>query len=526
MFDILHNSTKWKAGVISVKEQFKEKTLEALSSVLPVTVIVLLLATFLVPMEIGTVALFLCGALLLVVGMGLFSLGTEMAMMPMGEGIGAQLSKVHKVWLVALVSLIMGIMITAAEPDLQVLAHQVPAIPNMTIVLTVSVGVGIFLVIAVLRTLFKMSLSRILIGFYILMFGLAAFVPPEFLAVAFDSGGVTTGPITVPFIMALGLGLASLRSDRDAIDDSFGLVAICSIGPILSVMILGIFYNPTGAVHEPLQIPHIETTRDLVNQFLDAMPLYIYEVFIAMVPLLAAFILLQVITKRFRQHQLIRMCIGFAYTFAGLVLFLTGVNVGFISVGHLLGSQLASLNVWLLLVIGVIVAYFIVAAEPAVYILNKQVEEVSNGAISRQVMLQTLSIGVAVSVGLALIRVITGISIFWLMIPGYVIALAMTFFVPKIFVGIAFDSGGVASGPMSTTFLLPLAMGACEALGGNVMTDAFGIVAMVAMTPLIAIQVLGIYYSRKEKHNALATSGGIIGDDFDDEDENTDHEVF
>lgn len=478
--------------------KLKEKINEAFSSVLPVSIIVLLLDIMFVGMSLGTLTMFLVGVALLIVGMGLFSLGADIAMMPIGESVGVQITKTKKIWFIVLVCFLLGVIITIAEPDLQVLAGQVPAIPNMTIVLTVAVGVGLFLVIAILRVLLKINLSLLLFIFYGIMFILAIFVPGNFLAVAFDSGGVTTGPITVPFILAMGIGLASVRGDKDSKDDSFGFVALCSIGPILAVMLLGIFYNPQEAAHSGAVIPEVETMRDVLQQFAVAIPECFKEVLIAVLPIAAFFFIFQIISKRFRKRQLLKICVGLVYTLVGLVMFLAGVEVGFIPVGTLLGGELAgSAYKWLLIPIGMLIGYFIVAAEPAVHVLNIQVEEISGGAIPKKAMSLCLSIGVAVSVGLAMVRVLTGISIMWFLIPGYAISLFLTFKVPKIFTGVAFDSGGVASGPMTSTFLLPFAIGACEAAGGNVMTDAFGIVAMVAMTPLIAIQVMGYFYKGK-----------------------------
>lgn len=481
----------------------EEKLRESFNAVLPITAIVLILSIVVTPMETGTILMFLAGVTFLVVGMSFFQLGAEMAMMPMGEGLGVQLSKSKKLSVIVIVTFFMGIIITAAEPDLQVLANQVPAIPNAVLIWTVAIGVGIMLVFAFLRIIFRINLSHLLIGFYAIVFILSIFVPNEFLAIAFDSGGVTTGPITVPFIMALGLGIASVRSDKGAASDSFGLISISSIGPILAVLLLGIFFNSSDASYSKIVVPEVITTRDVVLTFFHEIPHYVEEVSIAILPLVAVFIILQLTTKRFHKKEIKKISVGFFYTYIGLIIFLTGVNVGFVPVGHLLGSEIAlSKYWWLLIPIGMLIGYFIVTTEPAVQILNKQVEDVSVGAISHVTMNKALSLGVAVSVGISMIRVITGISIYFFLVPGYLIAIILTFFVPKIFVGIAFDSGGVASGPMTSTFLLPFTMGACEALGGNVMTDAFGVVAMVAMTPLIAIQVVGLVSARKAKSKA------------------------
>ncbi len=508
-----------------MNKKLKEKVKEAFSSVLPISAIVLLLSILIVPLEIGTVVLFLAGAALLVVGMGFFSLGSDIAMMPMGEGMGAELSRSGKIGLISITAFIMGAIITIAEPDLTVLANQVPSIPNPVLIGAVAVGVGIFLVLAVLRIIFKISLSRLLIICYAALFVLSIFVPNDFLAVAFDSGGVTTGPITVPFIMALGVGLAAMRGGKDASSDSFGLVALCSVGPILAVMLMGIFFNPQDAAYTAVQVPEVTTMQDVAREFAEALPHQVSEIITALAPILGAFVLMQLLTRRFKRRELIRMVVGYLYTFIGLLLFLTGVNVGFLPVGSMLGSFLASgPNSWLLVPLGMLIGYFIVAAEPAVHVLNKQVDDLTDGAISQTAMKRSLSIGVAISVGLAMIRVLTGVSIYWIIVPGYAFALLLTFFVPKIFVGIAFDSGGVASGPMTSTFLLPLAMGSCEAFGGNVMTDAFGVVAMVAMTPLIAIQIMGVIYARKLKRDEIVEA--VPADIFDDdiieyEDENT-----
>ena len=474
-------------------ELLMEKVYESVASVLPITAIVLFLSITIAPLTPGTLVLFLFGALLLVFGMGFFTLGADMSMIPMGEGMGVELSKSRSIWTSTLVCLVLGILITIAEPDLQVLAQQVPSIPNLTLVWTVAAGVGIFLVLAQLRMLLKIPLSYVLVFFYTIIFTLTIFAPNTFIPVSFDSGGVTTGPITVPFIMALGIGMASVRSDKNSSSDSFGLISMCSIGPILSVLILGICYQPQEAVYTPVELADIVTTRDAAMQFAEGLPHYFKEVAIAIIPIGALFLIFQLISRRFHRHQLLRIVSGLFYTYLGLVLFLTGVNVGFMPAGQLIGSTIASSDHnWLLIPIGMLIGYFIVKAEPAVQVLTRQVEEISNGSISQGSIQKSLSVGICISVGIAMLRILTGISILWFLIPGYAISLVMTFFVPQIFTGIAFDSGGVASGPMTATFLLPLAMGACEAVGGNIMTDAFGIVAMVAMTPLLTIQLLGL----------------------------------
>lgn len=497
-----------------MNKKLKEKIDEALSSVLPITIIIFLLSISFVPIPIGTTIMFLVGAFMLIVGMGFFSLGADMAMLPMGEGVGAELFLIGKLALVVFVSFIIGFLITIAEPDLLVLADQVPSIPGALLILTVAVGVGLFLVVAILRIIFKISLSHLLLVLYLMLFTLSYFTPTTFVPVAFDSGGVTTGPITVPFIMAIGVGLAAVRSDKNSQDDSFGLIALCSVGPIAAVMLLGILFRPTDSAYSVVTAADVLTTRDVALQYARQLPKFTKEVGFAFAPISLFFFLFQALSRRFSKRQIGKMIVGFIYTFIGLVLFLTGVNVGFIPVGHLLGSEIAAAEYnWALLPLGALIGYFIVTAEPAVHVLNKQVEEVSNGAISQKAMRLSLSIGVAASLSLSMLRVLTGISIYWLLIPGYTIALALTFFVPKIFTGIAFDSGGVASGPMTTTFLMPFAIGACESVGGNVLTDAFGVVAMVAMTPLVTIQIMGIIYTRQMKKAATGSDSAVLDEE-------------
>ena len=493
--------------------KLKEKIRESLSAVLPITGIVLMLSIFVIPMELGSVVMFLTGALMLIVGMGFFQLGAEMAMTPLGEGVGVQISKMKKLLTVLLTGFLMGVIITVSEPDLQVLAGQVPSVPNMVLIMTVAVGVGLFLALAIVRIRYKISLSMLLIVCYLALILVSMFVPKEFLAVAFDSGGVTTGPMTVPFIMAMGVGLASVRSDKNAANDSFGLVALSSVGPILAVLILGCFFKPTEAAYTLTDVATVVTTQDVARVFAQGLPLYAKEVFLSLVPILWVFLIFQWLTHRYHGLQIKRIIVGFGYTYIGLVLFLCGANVGFAPVGAYLGKELAGLSLrWILVPIGALIGYYIVKAEPAIQVLNHQVEAVTNGAISVKMMNRCMQIGVAASVGLAMLRVLTGISIQWFVIPGYIIALVLSRLVPDIFIGIAFDSGGVASGPMTSTFLLPLSIGVCEALGGNLMTDAFGVVALVALTPLIAIQLMGLVYKLKTAKRTQTVPAAIADD--------------
>lgn len=486
-----------------MNQKLKEKITESLSSVLPVTCIVLILGITITPIPLDPLMLFLAGAAFLIIGMGFFTLGVDMAMMPIGEKVGAQLARARKLPVIIPACIIIGAMVTVAEPDLQVLAGQTPAVPDAALILTVAAGVGLFLALAFLRSLFGWSLSHILMVCYLILFILAFYIPGDFLAVAFDSGGVTTGPITVPFIMALGMGLSSIGQGRHPDSDSFGLVALCSIGPILSVMILGLLYHSSSGSYEPSVIPVIHNSQDLWLAFQRELPHYAKEVLTALLPILGFFILFQIFLLKMRKRQVIKILVGMLYSYIGLTLFLTGVNVGFMPAGTYLGKQMALLPYrWILVPVAMLIGYYIVKAEPAVQVLNKQVADITGGTISEKTMMTGLSIGMALSLGLSLFRVITGLPLMLFLLPGYALALGLSLLVPPVFTSIAFDSGGVASGPMTATFLLPLCMGATEALGGNILTDAFGIVAMVAMTPLIIIQLIGLSYeirTRREK---------------------------
>lgn len=495
-----------------------EKVKEAFSSVLPITVIVLALCFTVIPIESGTFLAFIVGATLVVVGMGLFTLGADTAMTPIGEYVGSTVMRSKKLWIIIPVCFIVGVLITVSEPDLSVLATQLSGTVNYwALILTVGVGVGVFLVIAFLRIVLKIKLSYLLIGCYIAVFVLSFFVPQSFVPLAFDAGGVTTGPMSVPFIIAIGTGVASLRNDKGAETDGFGLTALCSVGPILSVMILGIIYQPENFTVSENVVSNVVNSKELLSLYLHAIPHYMKEVGIALLPIVAFFFIFRLFGQKIQRHDFIKILIGVLYTYVGLVLFLIGVNVGFLPVGAYLGQQIGNLSYnWIIIPIGMVIGYFVVAAEPAVHVLTKQVYEITSGAIPKKALRTSLMFGVAVSVGLAMMRIVFHIPIMYFLIPGYLIAIVLTFFVPDIFTAIAFDSGGVASGAMTASFLLPLALGVCGAVGGNVATEGFGVVAMVAMTPLIAIQILGLVYKikmarLKKKAKAEAQEEEIIG---------------
>lgn len=484
---------------------------------LPILLIVGLLCLSVSPVSPDLLLSFFLGSILIIVGMGIFTLGAETSMTPIGNRIGTSLTKSRNLPLILLVSLVLGFAITIAEPDLQVLAETVPHINSTVLLVTVGLGVGFFLAVCMLRIIRGIQLRWLLLLFYGVVFVLAALADSDFLSVAFDSGGVTTGPMTVPFILALGVGVSNIRSDRKAEADSFGLVALCSIGPILAVLTLGIAFRAADSTYIPPVLPEVADSVELWQLFREGLPTYLAEIARSLLPIVLMFGAFQLIALRLDRRTLGRIGVGLVYTYIGLVLFLTGANVGFMPAGNYLGQVLTGGGMrWVIIPIGMLIGYFIVKAEPAVYVLNKQVEEVTDGAISAQAMGLALSAGVSISVGLAMVRVLTGISILWFLVPGYVFAISISFVVPKLFTAIAFDAGGVASGPMTATFLLPLAQGACVAVGGNIVTDAFGVVAMVAMTPLITVQMMGLVAQLRTRKARVAQPAAVLATVFAD----------
>lgn len=472
------------------------KLKEAAVSVFPVAIIVLLLnLTPLVNFTLTETLVFGGCSLALVVGMALFNLGADMAMTPMGEQVGFGLSKSNKLGLLLLVCFIMGLCVTIAEPDLSVLASQVGAIINGTLLIwVIGIGVGAFLVLGILRLVFRLNLAHLMTFFYLLLFALAALILENgngsFLPLAFDSGGVTTGPITVPFIMALGVGVSVALGDKHDRESSFGFIALCSIGPILAVMFLGLFASGTL----DYKLPDYSMNADFIG-IMETLWHTGGEVAMAVLPIVAFFFLLQFLVLKIPKKRIRQIIVGIFYTFFGLVIFLAAVSIGFVPLGYKMGTQLAGENGNLvaLVLFAFLLGITVVLAEPAIHVLNKQVETVTGGAVRKRSMLVALSAGVGVAIALSVIRVIFDFSILYYLIPGYFISLGLSFFVPKIYTAIAFDSGGVASGPLTSSFILPFLVGVCAALQGEskVLLDAFGLVSMVAMTPLISIQTLG-----------------------------------
>ncbi|HRT69381.1 MAG TPA: DUF1538 domain-containing protein [Bacilli bacterium] len=465
------------------------KLKESAISVLPITLLVIIISFFLDVAKEDMIN-FIISAIMLAIGMGLFNMGSDSSLLTIGREVGTHITKKRNLTLMIVVIFIIGFMITIAEPDLVVLAEQFDGLKNKYyLILPIALGVGIFLVISALRIVFQIKLSYLLIISYSLIFLIALFVAPEFVPVSLDSGGVTTGPIIVPFILALGSGIAIARGDSGSEEDSFGMVALCAIGPILAVLFLGLFLGETT----------INAGTEEQGNFLEILVTNIKDVGIALAPISIFFAGYQLLYLKLSAKKIKKIIIGLLITYVGLVLFLSAVNYGFMPIGVIFGKKLGALESnWILIPLGGLIGFFTVLAEPAVYVLNDQVEEITSGTISKRLMLFSLVIGVGISVAMAMFRIIYDISIWWFVIPGYGIALTLMFFVPKIFTAIAFDSGSVASGPMTATFIFPFAIGVGTSVDSSkVLLNAFGIVAFVSMTPLIVIQLLGLIYKIK-----------------------------
>lgn len=491
-----------------------EKFKEVLYAVLPITIIVLILNLTLAPIEGFLLIRFLFGAFIIILGLSIFLFGVDIGITPIGNLMGSTLTKTNNIWIITVAGLLLGFFISIAEPDLHILAGQVDSvtaglISKASIVVIVSVGIAAMLTLGLIRIVYNIPLYRILTILYGIVFILALFTSSEFLAISFDASGATTGALTVPFILSLAIGVSAMKKDSKASEkDSFGLVAITSTGAIISVMIMSIVLKAdkiTGSLES-----HASQSTSILGPFFQKLPIILGEVFLALLPLIVIFLVFQKISFKLRKKTFTKIIKGLIYTFIGLVLFLVGVNAGFMDVGSVVGHSIASSeNKYIVVIIGFILGLVTILAEPAVYVLTHQIEDVTSGYVKKSVVLFALSIGVGLAVALSMVRILVpGLQLWHYLLPGYLIAVTMTYFVPKLFVGIAFDSGGVASGPMTATFILAFAQGVAEATeGADVLIDGFGMIAMVALTPLITLQILGFIFKIKSVKGGIETDG-------------------
>jgi hypothetical protein len=489
---------------------FTQKIKEVLSSVLPITIIVLILNFTLVPLDLPIIIRFLVGSIFVILGLSIFLIGVDIGVTPLGNLIGSSLTKTNKLWIVAISGLVLGFFISIAEPGLMVLANQVSAvtlgeISSVSILIVVSVGLAIMVAFGFIRVVYNVPLYKILTVTYAIIFVMALFTSPEFLAIAFDASGATTGVLAVPFILALSMGISALKKDSKSSEkDSFGLVSIASIGAIMSVMLLNILSKGSG-FNDSLQF-NTTHSKSIIVPFIQLIPSVSTESFIAILPLLVIFIVFQKISFKLEKRAFSKIIKGFVYTFIGLLIFLVGVNAGFMDVGSTIGYVLASMdNKWYVIIIGFVLGFVTILAEPAVYVLTHQIEDVTSGYVKRKAVLIPLALGVGLAVALSVVRILVlEIQLWHYLLPGYIIAIAMTYFVPKLFVGIAFDAGGVATGPMTATFIMAFTQGAAESIEwASVLRDGFGMISMVALTPIITLQMLGFIFKIKSKKGGI-----------------------
>ena len=485
-----------------------DKLKESLSAISPIIIMVLILNFTLAPISAMLMGHFLLGALSIVLGLAILLVGIDIGVLPFGKNMGASFLKSNKVWYVIIMGFLLGFFVNIAEPALQVLAQQVSSVmggylSTSLILVVVSVGTGLMLAIGVLRIVKNISLRIVFVVAYGLIFLLAIFASSDMLAIGFDASGATTGALTVPLVLALAVGVASMKRDsKSSEEDSFGLVGIMSTGAIFGVLILNLFVR-TDDVTGVLETQSVQTNT-LLGPFIAELPTITKESLIALAPLVIMLLIFQKVDFHLSKRHFIKIFVGFIYTYIGLVLLLVGANAGFMNVGNIIGQQLAAYdNKGIVVLVGFLLGMVVILTEPAVYILNEQIEEITSGYIKRRTVLVTLCIGVAFAVGLSILRIVVpGIQLWHYLVPGFAISLGLMFFVPKLFIGIAFDSGGVASGPMTATFVLAFAQGVSDAVEySNILVDSFGVISMVAMTPLIALQILGLVYKIKSKQN-------------------------
>jgi len=491
-----------------------EKSKEVLYSVLPITFIVLILNFTIVPLEGHIIIRFLVGALFIFIGLTIFLLGVDIGITPVGTLMGSSLTKSNKVWIVGVGGLILGLFISIAEPDLHILAGQVEAvttgvIPKFFIVLIVSLGVAAMIGLGLIRIVFNVSLRKFFAASYLLILVLGIFTSPGFLAIAFDSSGATTGALTVPFMLALALGVSSMKKDsKESESDSFGLVGIASAGAIMAVMVMSIIKR-THQISGSLE-SSITYSDSILGPFFQMIPTIAFESFIALAPLLLIFIVFQRISFKLNKKSYNRILKGFLYTHVGLTVFLVGVNAGFMDVGSEVGMRIASIdNKVYVIIVGFVLGLVTILAEPAVHVLTHQIEDVTSGYVKRRAVFASLCLGVGLAVAMAVVRIIVPeIQLWHFLLPGYIISISMMFIVPELFIGMAFDSGGVASGPMTATFILAFTQGVAKSIdSADALADGFGMIAMVAMTPIIALQTLGLIFKIKSRKGGLQNDG-------------------
>lgn len=484
---------------------FTQKLKEVFLSICPVFIVVILTHVFIYPLTTHLFVRFVISSILLIFGLTLFLIGVDLGISPMGQLLGPLISKSNKHRFIIIFGFFIGFLISFAEPALLIMSQQVEQLSggvlNSTLLLVVvSIGIGTMVVVGLFRLLYNLPLYIILIISYGIIFLLSLNTSFELLAIAFDSSGVTTGILAVPFLLSLSLGITTLKKDSKSSEkDSFGLISIASAGAIIMVLLLNRAYQPnlTSATINYLNYDSVS----ILNTFLLQISSSIHETLLSMSPLILMGIVVSLFNRnKISKRSLIRMAMGFIYSVLGLFLFLVSINSSYIEVGNKIGNNLINeLSFIPLVLFGFVIGVVTILAEPAVYVLTTQIETVTSGYIKRRSVIIALTIGVGSAIAISVLRVlIPQVQLWHFLLPGYGLALGLMFVTPKLFVGIAFDAGGVATGPMISTFILSFIHGLADAMpSADVLIDGFGMVSLVALMPIITIELLGLIFKLK-----------------------------
>ncbi|NLL00174.1 MAG: DUF1538 domain-containing protein, partial [Clostridiales bacterium] len=491
-----------------------DKTKEVTKTLFPVVALVLIISLTIVDVQNDVILRFLVGSVLLLLGLTIFLWGVDLAMDPIGEHMSKEVAMSKSPIKIAILSCLLGFLITVAEPDLLILGDQVEgasggSLGSSIIVYMVSLGVGVMVSLGVFRLLRDRPLNKFMAITYGIILVLAFLVSEEFLAIAFDASGATTGALTTPFVLALSLGLSNVKGGKNAEENSFGLVGIMSSGPILAVMLLSIISRQKNIQGDAGEYIFQE---GVLGPILEAIPHLFIESLIALLPITILFFIFNFARFRIKKGEIVGIIKGLTFTLLGLVIFLTAVNSGFMDMGRVLGMEIAKMNKGLLIGIGFVLGLIVVLVEPAVHVLGEQIEEVTGGHIPVNLIRMTLSLGVGTAIALSMVRIVVPeVKLWYFLLPGFAIAILLSFKSNPIFVGIAYDAGGVASGPMTATFVLAFAQGAATSIEtANVLVDGFGVIAMVAMAPVLSIMILGTIFQRKKVVDLHPTSEDTV----------------
>ena len=472
----------------------------------------LILHVAFVPLPCSLLMTFAKGTLIVIAGLTFFLHGMELSIMPIGSLLGSAIMRSKKVFFILISGAVIAFLVAVAEPNLLILGKQVEenvaGLSSITLLLISSVGLAVAITLSLIRSIFQVPFKLIIFIVYALIFVLSIFASELYVSIALDAGGAITGPLTVPFIISFGVGSASVRGDIKAHDDNFGYTGLGVAAPVLMVLIYAVFVRLIkGTTISPIENP-VEVVSQLSSSasLLQLLPSTLMSVFISILPVIAVFLVFQFCMLHLPPEALRRIIMGFIYSYIGLCLFFLGTNTAFIPVAETLGSKIATLSFnWIAIPIAFVMGGAVVCSEPSAHALMKEVEEVSEGNIRASLMLFSLAIGTSFFVALALVRIFFELSIWAIIIPSYIVIFFLLLFSPSLFSAIAFDSGSVASGPISSAFVLPMAMGFSAKFSQTSSTNAFGLIAMTSLAPLITIQILGILFEMKKKKTLLAS---------------------